>query len=164
LAELAPAPGGDVLHHAEPATVAVAMVAHAARITAWDIPSAIAAGETFSFKAGVKCSAGCSQAGRPLQLVDSEKQEVAAIQMGPDTWRGTAGLFYAEVSAKAPAEPGTYQWELRAPEWDPGLPHAEGVASLTLNVVPAPEFAVTIEAVDREKQAPIPGASVVMHP
>lgn len=164
IAELVSPPRSKVVHRSEPMSVAVATRAHVPRLTVWDVPSAISAGESFSFKAGVKCSMGCSHAGRPLQLLDAGNNEVAALEVGPDTWRGTAGLFYAEISATAPKEPGTYQWQLYAPQWDAGMPHAEGTTSLTLQVVPAPEFSVTIEAVDREKQTPISGANVVMHP
>ena len=48
--------------------------------------------------------------------------------------------------------------------WDAELSHAPGSFPLVVRTVTAPDCEVTIRAVDREKQTPIKGARVVMHP
>src|SRR5262249_5794561 len=59
------------IRHAEAATeFTVVVVPHAASVNIWGLPSAIAAGGRFGFKVGIKCSAGCTLAGRPLGVLD----------------------------------------------------------------------------------------------
>jgi len=53
----------DGVRHAESATAfSFTAMAHAASVNVWGLPSAIPAGERFSFEVGIKCSAGCKLA------------------------------------------------------------------------------------------------------
>jgi hypothetical protein len=162
-ATIMPPPEGPV-HAAAPAEFAITSRSHAARMNLWDVPSAIVAGEEFRFKVGLKCSAGCRLAGRRLLLLDGDGRTVATAKLGDEVWRGTTALYFAEVTARAPGQVGRHAWTLRAPADDSGLPHGEGTAPLSLNVVDEPACEIVIEAVDRDDQTPIRGASVVMHP
>ena len=137
---------------------------HVLELTAWDVPSAIGAGERFRVAVGAKCSAGCDLGGRELILFDHEGAPAATVKLGREVWPETEALYFAEVEAKSPIETGSHQWEAKIAAWDAELPHAACSFPLTVRVVGAPECEVTVKAVDRETQAPIKGARVVMHP
>src|SRR5260370_25402252 len=83
--------------------------AHATSVNVWGLPSAIAAGERFGLKVGIKCSAGCRLTGRPLSLFDHEGAQVGAASLLDDVWPGTSALYFAEVEVEAPRRAGDYQ-------------------------------------------------------
>jgi hypothetical protein len=137
---------------------------HAVQLTAWDVPSATVAGERFRVSVGVKCPAGCNLGGRELSLFDQAGSRIGTVKLGHEIWPGTEALYFAEVEARAPLTAGSHQWEARIAGRDSGLPHAAGSFPLVVRVVSPPDCEVTVRAVDREKQTPIKGARVVMHP
>jgi len=137
---------------------------HAAQLTVWDVPSATVAGERFRVMVGVRCSAGCDLGGRELSLFDQHGSRAATAKLGRDIWPDTEALYVAEVEAKAPPTAGNFQWETKMDGWNSELAHAGGSFPMTVRVVAAPDCEVTVRAVDREKQTPIRGARVVMHP
>jgi hypothetical protein len=163
IATIVPAADGPV-HAAAPATFEVAAKAHSTRLNAWDMPSAVIGGETFRFKVGVNCSAGCRLAGQSVTLLDAAQRPVAVARLGDEVWPGTTALFFAEMTAQAPQEAGRHEWTLSVPVDETASPHAAGAATLAINVVEAPEFEVTIETVAQDGQTPIKGARIVMHP
>jgi hypothetical protein len=142
----------------------VVVKAHAAELNVWDTPSAIGAGTRFKFMVGVRCSAGCCLAGHGLGIFDQEGSQVGAAKLGGDIWPETDALYVAEIEGEAPPAAGAYQWEVRTAAWDSALPHETGSVAVSIRVVNPPDCEITVEAVDREKQTPIKGARVVMHP
>jgi hypothetical protein len=162
---LLPATEKDGVLHEETATAfAFSTQAHAASVNVWGVPSAIPVGEPFSFKAGIKCSAGCKLAGREVCVFNHEGARVAVGHLRDDPWPDTSALYFVELQAKAPRETGDYLWRVETPKSDAGLPHAAGAAVFTVKVVAPADHEVTIEAFDTEKQAPIKGAHVLLHP
>ena len=137
---------------------------HAVQLTAWDVPSAIVAGESFKLALGVRCSAGCDLAGQGLSIFDQEGSRIGTVKLGHDLWPDTEALYFAEVEARAPLTAGSHQWEARVADWDSELPHAISSLPVVVRVVSPPDCEVTVRVVDREKQAPIKSARVVMHP
>ncbi len=137
---------------------------HAVELTVWDVPPTTVAGERFAVSVGVRCSAGCDLGGRELGIFDQKGSRAGVVKLGHAVWPGTEALYFAEVEARAPNEAGSHQWEAKMAGWTAELPHAAGSFPLSVWVVPAPECEVTVRAVDREKQTPIAGACVVMHP
>jgi hypothetical protein len=137
---------------------------HAVELTVWDVPSTTAAGERFAVSVGARCSAGCDLGGRELSIFDQGGSRAGTVKLGHDVWPGTEALYFAEAEARAPLEAGSHQWEAKIAGWDADLPHAAGSFPLIVRVVAAPDCEVTVRAVDREKQIPIAGARVVMHP
>jgi hypothetical protein len=137
---------------------------HEAQLNVWDVPSAVVAGERFKFTVGVRCSAGCVLAGRELSIVDRDGTHIGCANLGRAIWPGTDALYFAEVEAEAPSAAGDYQWEVKTAASNADLPHAAGSLAFGLKVVSPPNCEVTIEAIDGEKQVPIKGARVVMHP
>src|SRR5262249_31311059 len=91
-----------VLHEATSTEFTFATQPHAASVNVWGLPSAVAVGEPFRFKVGIKCSAGCKLAGRPLSIFDQEGAEVGAGSLLDEVWPGTGALYFAEMEAKAP--------------------------------------------------------------
>jgi hypothetical protein len=90
-AVLAPQEKGGVLHEGTATAFSFVAVPHAANVNVWGVPSAIAAGECFRFKVGIKCSAGCKLTGRQLRVFDHEGTHVAEARfvdpdpaLGPD--------------------------------------------------------------------------------
>ena len=153
---------------------------HATNIVAWDIPSAIVAGEKFRMKVGIKCADGCDLTNREFAVFNHEGTQIATGMLPGDRWPGTSGLHVAEIELEAPAAEGLYTWSVRSPstmlgigpatllvgeqESDVAISHAEGSAIFGVRVVSHPECLVTVEAVDQVSQTPLSGARVVMHP
>jgi hypothetical protein len=153
------------IRHEEAATeFSVVVVPHAASVNVWGLPSAIAAGERFSFKVGVKCSAACKLGGRALRVLDHHGAQVATANLGDDVWPETSALHFAEVELQAPDAAGDYPWRIETPGSDAGAPHAAGACTFTVKTVQPPDHEVTVEAFDSEKQTPIEGAHVLLHP
>ena len=142
----------------------IVVKAHEAALNVWDTPSAIVAGSRFKFMVGIRCSAGCCLAGQGLSIVDGEGQQIGVAKLGSEIWPESDALYVAEVEAEAPPSAGAHQWEVRNAAWDCALPHEAGAATVSLRVVAPPDHEVTIEAFDKDKQTPIKGARVTMHP
>jgi hypothetical protein len=153
-----------VLHEETSAEFSFTARPHAASVNVWGLPSAIAAGERFTLKAGIKCSAGCKLTGRPLSIFDHEGAQVGAGILRDDVWPGTAALYFAEVEAQAPLATGDYQWHVETPGSDVGVPHAPGSFTFAVKVVSPPDHEVTVEAFDGEQQTPVKGAHILLHP
>jgi hypothetical protein len=110
---------------------------------------------------------------RDLVIVDDKGAEVATAKASPDIWPKSAALYVTEVEVDAPPAAGLVKWSAKAPPADlpieaeesqPRLPHAEGSVAFDIRFVVPPEFKVTVEAYDKDKQTPLAGAVVVMHP
>jgi hypothetical protein len=153
-----------VLHEETSTEFSFAAGPHATSVNVWGLPSAIAAGERFRFNVGIKCSAGCKLTGRPLSVFDHEGAQVGEGHLLDDMWPGTGALYFAEVEAQAPLATGDHKWEVKTPGADSGVPHAAGSFTFTVKVVRPPDHEVTVEAFDSEKQTPIKGAHVLLHP
>jgi hypothetical protein len=161
--ELLPAERNGVRHEMT-TEFPVTVKAHTARLNVWDVPSAVVAGESFTFNIGLKCSSDCDLTGRNVEVVDHDGNEVASGRVG-GIWPGTAALHFLEVTVLAPSVPGEYDWQVRVPESDAAdLPHAAGALTFHVRSVKPADFEVTIEAVDGTSKAPLPGANIVMHP
>lgn len=163
-AVLAAAEKDGVLHEEISTEFSFVAKAHAASVNAWDVPSAIAAGDRFRFTVGVKCSAACCLTGRALGIFDHEGAHVGAARLADDLWPGTSALYFAEVDVVAPRTAGDYTWQAKTPGADSGVPHAAGSCTFAVRVVGAPDHEVTVEAIDSDTQTPIEGAHVLAHP
>src|SRR5215467_4113024 len=117
----------DGVHHAESTTAfSFVTIPHASSVNVWSVPSAIAAGERFSFKVGIKCSAGCRLADRALSITDSDGAQVATGKLCDGVWPGTSALYFAEVEAQAPRTPGDLIWRATSLASEQSVPHAAG--------------------------------------
>src|SRR5260370_41413474 len=99
-----PADGDGVAHAGASAGARYRVKAHDVHINAWDIPSAIAAGEGFRFHIGIKCSGGCKLDGGAF-TVREEGGTIAASGTLPGAIRpGASWLQDPEVHAFAPLD------------------------------------------------------------
>jgi hypothetical protein len=137
---------------------------HDTRVVVWDVPATIECGETFTVKVGIKCSSACRPDGWTVEVRDHDGTPRASATTGRDPWPDTAGLHYAQVELSAPDTEGLYTWEATAPATALDIPHAEGVARFGVRAVPTPECLLTVVAVDADRQTPVEGAKVVVHP
>jgi hypothetical protein len=153
-----------VLHEETATAFAFSTKAHEASVNVWGVPSAIPVGESFSFKAGIKCSAGCDLTGRQVCVLDHEGAQVAVGVLGDDPWPDTSAVYFVELRTKAPPQTGDYPWRVETPGSESGVPEAAGSSTFAVKVVAAAEHEVTVEAFDAEKNAPIKGAHVLLHP
>ena len=143
--------------------ISFAVKPHTTSVVVWDVPSAVAIGESFRPKIGCKCSSECQLADRDFGVYDQNGTRVANGSLSGDLWPGTS-LYSAEVELQAPAAEGLYTWSVKCPGWDAEIPHGEGSTSFGVQVVGRPAYVVKIETVDKISQTPLSGAYVVMHP
>lgn len=153
---------------------------HQRELVVWDVPAGIACGESFTIQVGSKCLSACQPANWRIAVRDQEQTLVATSLIGNSPWPGTAGLFYAQIGLRAPQRIGIFDWEVTAlPVAAIGADAESGVApgasavtaahpvvraALRIRTEPAAECRLTVIAVDRDSQAPVPGARVVVHP
>ena len=138
--------------------------AHAVELTVWNVPPTAVAGERLVVSVGAKCSGGCNLGGRELSIFDANGAVAGAGKLGHDVCHGTEALYFAQVEVSAPLDVDSHPWQAKIAGWEGELPHVSASFPLTIRVVPTPDCEVTIKAVDREKQTPIAGARIVMHP
>ena len=137
---------------------------HTTRVVVWGAPSAIECGKKFSVNLGVKCSAECKPDGWVVEVLDHNRKQRATATLGDEPWPDTAALYHTEVDLNAPDTVGLYAWEATASVDDLEIPHAESTARFGVRVVPTPEWLLTVVAIDMERQTPVNGAKVVVHP
>lgn len=137
---------------------------HAPTLTVWGVPGVVETGKDFRAQLGLKCCHGCDLAGRSFEIRDAEGAIRAEGRFDGAVWPGTERLLHAEVRLRAPEAEGLHRWQVRAAA-DPGDPlHATAAAELRLRTGPPADCTLRIEAVCAEEQAPLAGASVVLHP
>jgi hypothetical protein len=138
--------------------------AHPVSVVVWDVPSAIATGETFCIHVGMKCSSACVLAGHAFDVLDASDAVVASGRLGPEVWQKTKGLYFAPVELRAPEEHGRQQWRVRVADSADGLPHAAASAAFGVIFVPPPDCLLAVQAIDRDTRQPVTGAQIVVHP
>jgi hypothetical protein len=163
-AVLPPCEKNGVRHDQSTTAFSFIAMPHAANVNVWGLPSVIPAGERFSFRVGIRCSAGCKLAGRGLSITDHDGAQVAAAKLCDDVWPGTSALYFTEVEAQAPHTPGDFTWQVTTTASEQSMPHAAGSCGFALRIVAPPNHEVTIEAFDGDTQTPIKGAHVLLHP
>ena len=161
---LMPADGDGVAHAGASAGARCRVKAHDAHINAWDIPSAIAAGEVFKFHIGIKCSGGCKLDGGAFTVRDEGGTIVASGRLPGAIWPGSSALQYAEVQAVAPLDIGSHHWTVEFAGSSEAIAHSPGSLSIHVRTVAAPDHEITIEVVDRDSGAPLEGVNLIMHP
>jgi hypothetical protein len=153
-----------VLHEEAAATFSFSTHAHAASVNIWGVPSAIPVGESFSFKVGVKCSAGCNLSGRQVSVFDHEGAQATAGTLRDAPWPDTSALYFTELRAKAPREAGDYHWRVETSASGTGVPHAAGSSAFAVKVVAPADHEITVIALDVANNVPVEGAHVLLHP
>ena len=84
---------------------------HETSLAVWD-SGRDCRGDRFAVKVGAKSSAGCTLAGRRIEVFDGNAV-VASGRFGDTPWPGTSALFWTEVELRAPATPGAVTLTVR---------------------------------------------------
>ena len=153
-----------ILHEERSTAFSFATKAHDASVHVWGLPPAIATGERFRLKVGIKCSAGCALNGRPIGIFDHEGAQVGVGSLLDEVWPGTNALYFVEIEANAPLTTGDHEWRAEIPESGSNPPHAAGSFTFRVKVVSTPDCEVAVAAFDSATQTPINGACVLLHP
>ena len=95
---------------------------HPTSVAVWGVPSPVAAASRFTATVGVKCSAGCPLAGRPVVIRDETGRELGRGALGAEPAAGTRALYAAAINLTAPPEPGVHAWTAAFPGGTAPLP------------------------------------------
>lgn len=144
--------------------IALEVRAHPITVTSWGLASALTDGSTAKMHVGVRCSCGCSMAGRQVTIHDHTGAQIGAATLGDGLWPKTEALYFAEVEFPAAGEVGLHDWQIRFAGAGLEPAHGDGTANFGVRIVPPAEHVVKVEALDRDKQTPLAGALVTMHP
>ena len=160
-----PADGDGVAHAGARAEARCTVKAHDVHINAWDIPSAITAGDDLQLpRRPQKLAAVASLDSSGFTVRDQGGTVVASGRLRGAIWprdqrtlfRGGPGCGAADVSLHH-VDGGVRRLEQR----DRAFP---GVAGIHVRTVAAPDHEITIEVVDRDSGAPLEGVNLIMHP
>ena len=144
--------------------VALEIRAHPITVTSWGLASALTEGSTGRMHVGVRCSCGCSLAGRAITIHDHDGKQIATATLGDELWPKTEALYFAAVEFPIAGDIGLYDWRVRFAGQGLTPEHGDGAANFGVRIVAPAEHVVKVEAVDRDKLTPLPGAIITMHP
>ncbi len=133
---------------------------HPTSIAVWGVSSPVVVNRGFVAKVGVKCSAGCSLAGRTIVVRDAAGTDVGHGRLGDAPERGTSALYAAEVALEAPAEEGVHDWTAAfvgtGPDSDPPGTGPPGDAAWPREAAPDHEATPVRDASRARKATPAP--------
>jgi hypothetical protein len=135
---------------------------HETSLAVWDVPPAVAAGERFAVKVGVKSAAGCALDGRTVEVLDEAGAVVASGRLGEAPWPGTAALFWAELELAASSALGLAMLTVRFDGAELEPPHQDASSRFSVAVVACPEHTLTVKVA--ANGAPIEEAYVRLGP
>lgn len=139
---------------------AFATVPHATSLAVWDTPSPAIRGKSFTIKVAAKCTSACLLAGETVEVCDEAGNLVASAPLGDAAWQETAGLYWADVTLKAPRTLKLHAWTVKFPCARRHLPHTEAQAKFTFMVAKEPAHAVSVTVIDKSTKAPVAGAQI----
>ena len=152
---------------------------HPTSVAVWGVPSPLAAASRFTATVGVKCSAGCPLAGRPVVIRDETGRELGRGTLGAEPAAGTRALYAASVALAAPPEPGVHAWTAAFPAEAESPPaeatvrpqpatgaaaHLEAASAPGHEGASAPDAAPRPEAASAPRPEPAPGGAAVPPP
>jgi hypothetical protein len=153
-----------LLHRESSAPVSFSVRAHTISMAVWDVPSPVVMGKEFSIKVGAKCSAGCSLAGKRVEIYGQEDSMVATGTLGSLPWSVAGTLYWTSVKIQAPAKEGYYTWEVRFPEPELRVPHEESSFKFSFGTARPPKHTVTVNVVDNRNGLPLIKADIRLRP
>lgn len=140
------------------------IAAHPIALALWDVPPAVTPGGDFQVKLGIKCPCGCDSTGWGWRVSDAAGHELATGSVGEAIWPGTTGLRFAEVQLTAPDALGAREWRVTAIAPEHEIAHAERSLPLRVEVRPAADATLIVEAVDAATGRPVERLKVTAHP
>jgi len=138
--------------------------AHTTSMAVWGVPSPVELESDFKIKAGVKCSAECSLAGKAIEIYDQDGTKVATGTLSDVPYSDKVDLCWAEVELKAPGTEGLYKWQVKFPEPNLEIPHDETCHTFGFTTVRPAECELTVEVINKDTDTPIKNAWVILRP
>jgi hypothetical protein len=136
---------------------------HRTAMAVWDVPTPVAAEESFAIKAGVQClPQKCVLTGAQVEIVDEQGATVATAVLSEEPWQATDSLYWAEIDIQAPATLGLRQWSVKFPGDDVEVAHEGAEYGFAFAVAASPDHTVTVEAKDEDNGGPIEDAHVTL--
>ena len=154
----------DILHEESSTPFSFVVKPHTTSMAVWDVPSPIVFNTRFKIKVGVKCCAECALAGREVEIYDHAGAKVVTGALGHIRWSDTGALYWAEVELNAPSAEGDYTWEAKFLNPDPEIPHEGASYPYSFRTARQPEHVVKVNVLDKDTNAPIKQADVILHP
>ena len=134
---------------------------HEVSLAVWGVPSTVVVRMPFQVNLGAKClTAECSLAGHKIAIFNEQGEKMAEGTLADSPLEGTAALYWARITVKAPEKPGLYRW--RAGFSGQGE-HREGSYDFGFLAGRAPEFAVRVEAVVKDMGVSVQGFTVLLN-
>ncbi len=134
---------GEHAHEAATLTVVTRTVPHATSLAVWGVPSPVR-GRPFSVWVGVKCREGCPLRGHGVEVRDDAGREVGTGALKRATRPGTDGLYEAEVTLAAPAQPGVFFLDAHFPTPEGEVPHEASQGTFSFRTLDPPEHVVRV--------------------
>lgn len=135
---------------------------HPTSMAVWGAPSPVPMQSTFQVKVGVKCAEGCALAGRLVRVTDEAGSTIGEAPLGEKPWKGTQGLYVAELSLQAPAAENVFNWSTSFAGDDSETPHDGASTTFSFRTAGPPEHTVVVKVVDRDEGKPLGGITVLM--
>jgi hypothetical protein len=151
---------GGFRHRGGELTVSVITRPHETSLAVWAIPSPVVTGRRFTIKAGAKCAANCTLAGRTIEVRNERGAVLASGRLGAAPWPGTTALYWTEFELLAPAEHGLLSWAIAFDPAGLAVEHDGAAASFSIAIANPPEHKLVVKVFERETAAPIVGAQL----
>ena len=136
---------------------------HQTSITILEAPDPVSAGQEFGVKVAVQCSEGCKLAQEEVEFYDNKGVKLGAARLGDVPSQGAMVFWMSQAKLKAPEAEGRYGWTAK---FKPGLavPHDGASYTFGFGVASHPDQEVTVEVVDKDTNAPVRNAQVLLRP
>ena len=149
-----------VVHEESSLPISVRTLAHDTSLAVWGVPSPIAIDHPFRIHVGATCSAGCSLAGKEIQVCDDTGAGIARGTLGETPLDGTRALYWTEVDLVAPAREGATSRSIAFAPAELRLPHGAASARFGFETVRPPRYSVTVKIVQKDAGTPVEDAQV----
>jgi hypothetical protein len=151
-------------HEESSALLSFVVEEHATSIEVWDVPPAVAFGEEFRIKVGVKCSSDCSLAGQKIEVYDHHGAGVATGALSDVPRPAAPAVYCAEVDLVAPGVEGRHRWTVKFPQPDLEVTHEDASCVFAFVTARQPEHEVIIEVIDKDTKSPSENVRVRLRP
>lgn len=136
---------------------------HHVALSTWGLTSPVFVNETVEVTVGASCSDGCSLDGCSVEVYDAEGAKLAAGKLLPPE-EPRPKLWWAKLSATAPAEAKLHRWEARFVADGLSVPHEAGVHKFSFVAKVRPEREFKALVIDEKTQKPLRSARVEIKP
>jgi hypothetical protein len=151
-----------ILYHETSERFQFTVKAHRPSIAVWDLPSPVVVQSKFKIKAGVKCSANCKLTNKKVEIYNEKGVMVSAVHLGDTPWEQSKALYWTEAELISPEVEDYFKWTIQFSNQELEIPHEAAITAFGFRTAKKPEHQVRIKVVEKETQAPVKKAYVVI--